>query len=53
MISYDELRRLRTIYINSNMMLKENSKLLNVELPPRYYMNLGCIEIIDYLLEDK
>lgn len=47
---FQQLKRLRRVYEDSNKGLEKTMKLLNSELPPRYYMNEGCIEFIDYLL---
>lgn len=41
----------RRIYEDSNKSLEDSYKILNCDLPPRYYMNNGCIEMTDYLLD--
>lgn len=48
---YQELIRLKKIYEEKNLNIKKiwtQGELL----PPRYDMNKGCIELIDYLLEE-
>lgn len=48
---YQELIRLKKLCIESN----EDLKMICVQgeqLPPRYDMNKGCIQLIDYLLEE-
>ena len=47
---YQHIKRLRRVYDDSNKTIEETMGLLNSQIPPRYYMNEGCIEFIDYLL---
>lgn len=41
----------KRIYEDSNKSLEDTFKILNSDLPPRYYMNNGCLEMTDYLLD--
>ena len=47
---YQELKRLKKIYEESNFEIKNIWKQGEL-LPPRFDMNRGCIELIDYLLD--
>lgn len=50
--SYRELLKLKRNYEDSNKHLKFINKFNENVYPPRYYMNKGAIELIDYLLGD-
>lgn len=50
--SYRELLKLKRNYEDSNKWLKYINNYNENEYPPKYYMNKGAIELIDYLLGD-
>lgn len=51
--TFHELKRLRKVYEDTNKKLEKTyNEILKEALPPRYYMNLGCIEVIDFLLNN-
>ena len=52
MITKEDLLKLKDFYIKSNDELENIYKLIKCDLPPRYYMNLGIVEFIDYVMEE-
>lgn len=43
------IERYKMVYTDSNKQLEETFKIINADLPPRYYMNKGVLEFISVL----
>lgn len=47
------LKHLKDEYIEQNKWLEYINDYIYDDYPPRYFKNKGCIELLEYLLDDK